>query len=140
MPDAVLALRPGATHPWPTPAESPRRVDVELDLQRLAELQDLLGKDLPEIVATLLAELRRALHDIDFALSRDDLPAAALAAHAARNSALMIDARPVLERLGELEAGARREDPAAALAANERLREAWPSLRRRLERAAAGAG
>ena len=112
-------------------------MDTELDLDRLAELQGLLGTELPEIVTTLMTELGRAFAGIDAALADGDLAAAALAAHAARNSALMIDARPVLGRLGELEASARRQDATATIAANEHLHEAWPALRRRLERAAA---
>jgi hypothetical protein len=115
-------------------------VSSELDLERLTELQGLLGTELPEIVKTLLSELHRAFADIDRALAHDELPAAALAAHAARNSALMIDARPVLGALAELEASARRQDAAATLAANQRLHEAWPALQRRLELAAAGPG
>jgi hypothetical protein len=113
-------------------------VGPEFDLERLAELQELLGRALPEIIATLLAELSRAFADIDTALSHDDLPAAALAAHAARNSALMIDARPLLDGLGELEACARRQDPNATRAVSERLHLAWPALRRQLELAASG--
>lgn len=112
----------------------------ELDLGRLAELPELLGTQLSEIVATLLAELDRALQDIDAALSNDDLGAVALAAHAARNSALMIDAQPLLARLGELESVARGRDMSSALAARQRLAEAWPPLRRRLELAAADPG
>lgn len=115
-------------------------VDAELDLGRLAELPGLLGTELPAIVATLLTELHRAFADIDDALARGDLTAAALAAHAARNSALMIDARPMLGRLSELEASARRQDAAATIAANEQLHEAWPALRRRLELAASPPG
>jgi hypothetical protein len=113
-------------------------MDSELDLERLAELQGVLGRGLPAIVATLLTELSGALADIDGALTRDDLAAAASAAHAARNSALMIDAQPLLGRLSELESGARRQDPGAARAANHRLHEAWPALRHRLELAAGG--
>jgi hypothetical protein len=111
-------------------------VGPELDLRRLTDLQELLGRDLSEIVGTLLTELSRAFADIDRALSHEDLPAAALAAHAARNSALMIDARPVLGRLRELEVSARLEDSEAAVSANQRLHEAWPALRDRLELAA----
>jgi hypothetical protein len=108
-------------------------VTSDLDLDRLAELQDLLGTELSEIVATLLNELGRALSDIDAALAGRDLNAAALAAHAARNSALMIDAQPLLARLGELEACARREDLTSALAAHQYVSDAWPPLRRSLE-------
>jgi hypothetical protein len=113
-------------------------VSSELDLGRLAELQDLLGAQLSEIVATLLNELGRALQDIDAALAGRDLDAVALGAHAARNSALMIDAQPLLARLGDLESCARRLDLTSALAAQQRVTEAWPPLRRRLELAVAG--
>jgi hypothetical protein len=113
-------------------------VNSDLDLGRLAELQDLLGTQLSEIVATLLNELSRAMRDIDAALAGRDLNAAALAAHAARNSALMIDAQPLLANLGELEACARREDLTSALAAQQCVTEAWPPLRRSLQLAAAG--
>jgi hypothetical protein len=112
-------------------------VTSDLDLARLAELQDLLGTQLSEIVATLLTELDRAVRDIGAALAGRDLNAAALAAHAARNSALMIDAQPLLGRLGELEACARRQDLTAALAAQQTVTEAWPPLRRSLELAVA---
>lgn len=109
----------------------------DLDLDRLAELQDLLGTELSEIVATLLNELGRALRDVDAALTGRDLNAAALAAHAARNSALMIDAQPLLAHLGELETCARRKDMTSALAAHQCVTEAWPPLRRSLELAVA---
>jgi hypothetical protein len=115
-------------------------VESELDLGRLAELQGLLGTQLSEIVTTLLNELGRALRDIDAALGERDLDAVAQAAHAARNSALMIDAQPFLARLGELEASARRLNLTSALAAQTRVTEAWPPLRRSLELAAAGDG
>ena len=108
-------------------------MDVELDLHRLAELQVLLGTELPEIVATLVSELTSALSGIDAGLGAGDLGAVALAAHAARNSALMIDARPMLGFLAELETSARQDEHEAASAANERLRASWPALRARLE-------
>jgi HPt (histidine-containing phosphotransfer) domain-containing protein len=112
-------------------------VDPELDLARLGELQELLGRDVSDIVAILVAELAGALETIAGALGHGDLDEAAQAAHSARNSALMIDARPMLASLAELEAGARRNDGPAALIAHRRLRELWPGLRRRLELAGA---
>lgn len=113
-------------------------MDCELDLERLAELQRLLGTDLPEIIATLVRELTGSLAATAQALGTGDLSGAALAVHAARNSALMIDAQPLLDRLGELETCARDGDLAGSIAAHERLLEVWPSLRRRLELAATG--
>jgi hypothetical protein len=115
-------------------------VSDELDLSRLAELQQLLDSGLPQIIGTLLNELDRALGAIGEALDDGDLAAAALAAHAARNSALMISARPLLAALEALEEGARRDDAQAARQAQCRVGEAWPPLRSQLERAAATGG
>lgn len=113
-------------------------VDPDLDLARLTELQELLGRRLPDIVETLVTELGSAFDTMNHALAAGDLQEVALAAHAARNSALMIDARPLLGQLGALETGARRNDVATAVAVHEQLLVAWASLRRRLELAAAG--
>jgi HPt (histidine-containing phosphotransfer) domain-containing protein len=109
----------------------------ELDLSRLAGLAKLLDSEQPQIVETLVDELTRALGAIDTALADADLSAAALAAHAARNSALMIDARPLLACLDALESSARRADPDGAREAQRRLEATWPPLRAQLHRAAA---
>ena len=99
----------------------------ELDLRRLTELQELLGTELPAIVETLVA-----------GLAQRDLGAVALAAHSARNSALIIDSQPLLSPLSQLESCARRSDLPTALSCHERLVEVWPPLRVQLERVAAG--
>lgn len=112
-------------------------VASELDLRRLVDLQKLLGQDLNEIVATLVWELDSALDATERALDAGDLAAAALAAHAARNSALMIDARSLLARLDELESGARHDDRGKAAAACRQLRTQWSLLRVRLKQAGA---
>jgi hypothetical protein len=111
-------------------------VNAELDLTRLAELEGELGVQLPEIVATLVRELDVAVADADAALAAGDLAAAGLAAHAGRNSALMIGARPVLDALEALETAAGRDDGPGAGAALTQLRSRWPDLRKRLQRAA----
>jgi HPt (histidine-containing phosphotransfer) domain-containing protein len=108
-------------------------VDPELDLQRLTELEQRLGTTLPDIVRTLVTELSNALSEIAAGLESDDLERVAAAAHAARNSALMIDAQPLLTHLAELETSARRGDAPPAAAANEQLLQVWPRLRRQLE-------
>ncbi|MGH2914830.1 MAG: Hpt domain-containing protein [Solirubrobacteraceae bacterium] len=108
----------------------------DLDLARLQELPGALGSTLPEIVSVLVSELSRALSDIDDAIAGEDLAAAAHAAHAARNSALMVDARPLLDRLAELERYARRGELPAAVTAHRALGQAWTPLRAGLERAA----
>jgi HPt (histidine-containing phosphotransfer) domain-containing protein len=111
--------------------------ELELDLARLLELRTLLDRELAEIVATLVSELSRAFDQMEQAMAKGDLGAAAHAAHAARNSALMIDAQPMLARLAELEASARRDDLPRSRQAHARLLELWPRLRERLSLAAA---
>lgn len=108
----------------------------ELDLNRLEQLQRQLGQSIAEIVATLEQELAVALESIATALAAANLSDAALAAHAARNSALMIEARPLLAALDRLEGCARHDDLAGAIAAQSRLLEDWPPLRSELQRAA----
>jgi hypothetical protein len=108
-------------------------VEAELDLRRLAELQERLGAELPEIVATLVEEITRAVSEIEAGIASGDLAGAALAAHAARNSALMLDARPMLDSLSEIESGARSHDVGLARSGLDGVRAAWPALRRRLE-------
>jgi hypothetical protein len=109
-------------------------MDGELDLGRLGELREMLEAELPEIVATLLAELDAAIGELQRATAAQDLAAAGLAAHAARNSALMIGARPLLEAWGEIETGAREGEPEAVRAGLARPRDCWPALRVELER------
>ena len=125
----------------PTDAEggaanpSPR----ELDLARLIDLERVLGSSLKEIIAGLIAELEGAVSEVEAAAAVDDLPRAAQAAHAGRNSALMLDARPTLDALATVESGARAGDRAAVGAGTHELGVAWPALRRRLQQAAAAA-
>jgi hypothetical protein len=111
-------------------------VTPELDVGRLSELQELLGTEVPAIVRTLVDELTTAVARIDEGLEVGDLSEVATAAHAGRNSALMIDAQPVLHELREIETCARKDEPEGARAARANLRRAWPRLRRQLERAA----
>ena len=73
------------------------------------------------------------------AVAVDDLAGAAQAAHAARNSALMLGARPTLDALAMVESRARAGDGAAVRAGTKDLDVVWPALRRRLEQAAANA-
>jgi hypothetical protein len=108
----------------------------ELDVGRITELQELLGADRESIVGTLMTELTTAVTRIDDGLESGDLGEVAAAAHAARNSALMIDAQPVLRVLKDLETYARNGRSDEAAAARGRLRRAWPRLRRQLQRAA----
>jgi HPt (histidine-containing phosphotransfer) domain-containing protein len=107
-------------------------VSGELDATRLPELRDALGTDVSEIINTLDNELARAIGQLEKGLEAGRLDAVAQAAHAARNSALMLDAQPLMHALRELETAARSEDLAGARGALPALREVWPALRRRL--------
>jgi HPt (histidine-containing phosphotransfer) domain-containing protein len=111
-------------------------VDSELDVSRLSELEELLGTERATIVRTLVTELTAAVGRIDAGLQSGDLTEVAAAAHAARNSALMIDAQPLLHVLRQLETCARHDEPEGAIAAQARLRGVWSRLRIRLELAA----
>jgi hypothetical protein len=108
-------------------------VQPELDLGRLAELEELLGRRVPEIVKTLASELTKAMAGIEAGVAADDLTAAALAVHEARNSALMLNAEPMLNALREIEAAAGVPDSARARAGLDALRPVWEALRIRLE-------
>ena len=108
-------------------------VEPEFDLRRLRELEASLDADLPAIITMLLAELTRALEQLRAAISAGDWPSAEQAAHAGRNSALMLDAGTLLGVLGEAERAARRADLPTARAAQDRLALVWPALRARLE-------
>ncbi len=105
----------------------------ELDLSRLAKLRELLDSELPQIVETLVEELTRALEGMRAALAGGDLAAAALAAHEARNSALMLNAEPMLNALREIEAAARVPDANRAQTGLGDLRPIWNALRARLD-------
>jgi len=108
-------------------------VTGELDLTRLAKLQPLLGSRLPEIVTGLVRELGVAIDELGRAVTAGDLDAAARAAHAARNSALMLDARPLLNALRELENAARAGRSDTVTTSLVGLREGWRKLLAGLE-------
>jgi HPt (histidine-containing phosphotransfer) domain-containing protein len=110
-------------------------VERDFDLRRLHELPELLGSELPVIVATLLTELTRTTDQVREAIGSSDWAAAAEAAHAARNSALMLDAGPLLETLARVELAAANADRAAAETARTQLEQTWPALRSGLEAA-----
>ncbi len=110
------------------------RVGDELDLTRLLELQRVLGSSMPELLGNLMTDMDRAVDDIDAGLAAGDSKAVALGAHAARNSALMLDARPMLAELAEIESAARAGNLRVAGDGVVRLHSSWPAVRARLER------
>lgn len=100
--------------------------------QRIRRALDALAAQLDqttgEVAETLHEELARALGEIDSGIAADDAAAVGRASHAARNSVLMLDDRPMLTELRNLEAGVARGDVAATNAARARVRERWERL------------
>jgi HPt (histidine-containing phosphotransfer) domain-containing protein len=109
-------------------------VGDELDLTRLLDLQRVLDTSLPEIVGKLVTDIERSVDEIEAGMTAGDSHAVAHGAHAARNSALMLDAQPMLDALAEIEAAARAGELRAAGDGIARLHSSWPVVRARLER------
>ena len=99
------------------------------DLQRIEELQTVLGADTETILASMLASMTKAIEQAQEAVGAGELGGATDPAHRARNDALMLGAQPLLAALTELEAATRDCDEARAAAAHERLGEVWPPTR-----------
>lgn len=111
---------------------------VELDLERVAKLERILGADLPEIVTSLLASMSAQIEQAERALAADRLHDVTQAAHGCRNDALMIGAQPMLSRLNELEVASRSDRLRETHVAMQRLLDVWPETRDELQRAVHG--
>ena len=112
---------------------------MELDLERIAKLESILGSDLPEILGSLVASMSARIEQAEQALADGRLQDVTQAAHGCRNDALMVEAQPMLAALNELEdasRGARLDDARAAM---QRLGDIWPETRDELQRAMHGA-
>ncbi|HEY3772986.1 MAG TPA: hypothetical protein VGL69_08340 [Solirubrobacteraceae bacterium] len=90
------------------------------DPARLRALAENLGQTPQAIAGTLYDELRAARAQIDAGLAGEDLVAVGDGAHAARNSALMVGAKPLLTELRALETAADAGELAAAREAQGR--------------------
>jgi hypothetical protein len=90
------------------------------DPARLAEIAEKLDQTPAAIAATLRDELLAARAQIDAGLAAEDMVAIGDGAHAARNSALMADATPLLAQLRALEIAADGGDLRAAREARAR--------------------
>jgi hypothetical protein len=100
----------------------------ELDLSRLEALGPELGQTGAQVAGTLSQELRRAFGDLDAALGAGDLEGAGRAVHAARNSALMIAAGPMLAGLRALDAALDAADLSGACEVRARLNDHWSAV------------
>jgi HPt (histidine-containing phosphotransfer) domain-containing protein len=110
-------------------------VSAYFDPARIAQLEQVLGSEASEMVASMLASLTRAIEQVEATVDAGELAAAVQAAHAARNDALMLGAQALQVALSELELAARDADGARTRDALERVRTVWPPTREELGRA-----
>jgi soluble cytochrome b562 len=115
-------------------------VNVELDLSRLDQVVEVLGSSMPEIVAGILTSLTEAIDGLNAHLDDGELELAAKAAHACRNDALLVGARPLLSVLNELEQAARHGRLEQARSATLELGDVWPPTQEALAEIARAAG
>jgi len=112
---------------------------IYFDLERIAELEDVMGAQAETIVASMLRNMTAAIDEVEAAFAAGDLDRATQAAHLCRNDALMLTARPLLDALTELESATREHDESRAREALEGLRAVWPTTREQLAEAARAA-
>jgi hypothetical protein len=105
------------------------------DLDRIAELQDVMGSEAGTIVASMLRNMTAAIGDVEAAFAAGDLDRATQAAHLCRNDALMLSAKPLLDALTALETATRDHDESRAREALDELRAVWPATRAQLAEA-----
>jgi hypothetical protein len=108
---------------------------VQLDAGRLRDLEVFNETELRDIGRGAILALAEQLDALDGALAEGNLPAAAEAAHRARNETQLVGARELSDALGSVEDAARGgRDPLAREAAAA-ARSLWPSTRKAIERA-----
>jgi hypothetical protein len=105
------------------------------DLERIAELQDVMRAQPGAIVASMLRNMTAAIDEVEAAFAAGDLDRATQAAHLCRNDALMLSAKPLLDALTALEAATRDHEESRAREALEGLRAVWPPTREQLAEA-----
>jgi HPt (histidine-containing phosphotransfer) domain-containing protein len=108
---------------------------VELDLERVAKLESILGSDLPDILSSLVASMAARIAQAEEALTDGRLQDLTQAAHGCRNDALMVGAQPMLGALNELEDASRADRLEDARGAMQRLLDVWPETRAELQQA-----
>jgi len=105
------------------------------DLDRIAELQDVMGARPGAIVASMLRNMTAAIDEVEAAFDAGELDRLTQAAHLCRNDALMLGAKPLLEALTALEAASRDHDESRTREALDGLRAVWPATREQLAHA-----
>ncbi len=100
-----------------------------IDLQRISELEDVMGAEGSAIVSSMLDNMTAAIDEVEHAMGDRDLDRTTSAAHRCRNDALMLGAGQLLAALTDLEVATRQGDLAGADAALEQVRWVWPPTR-----------
>ncbi|HEY1510289.1 MAG TPA: Hpt domain-containing protein [Solirubrobacteraceae bacterium] len=106
---------------------------VQLDLERVAKLEQILGSGLREIIESLIASISRQLELAERALAEDRLSDVTQPAHTGRNDALLVGAQPLLRHLTELEDASRTGRLEDAREALSQVCEVWPETREALQ-------
>ena len=108
---------------------------ADFDLERITELQEVMGADARTILVSMLASMTNAVDEVEAGLAAGDLDRVTQAAHRCRNDALMLGAKQLQEALTAIEAAARDHDGSRAREATSRLRAVWPATREQLAEA-----
>jgi HPt (histidine-containing phosphotransfer) domain-containing protein len=109
------------------------RTSEQLDVERIAGLQRVMGIGFGGLVESLVSSMEGAIDQLETALAGGGLEQATQAAHRCRNDALMIGASELLDALAYLESAARNGRLAVAKAAFSRVQSEWPKIREQLE-------
>jgi HPt (histidine-containing phosphotransfer) domain-containing protein len=107
-----------------------------IDLSRIDQLRAVLGEDLNGMLVELRESMEEAAAKIEAGLAGGELADVAMAAHGARNDALMLGARHLLPALEELEQTARRGALSEAQRAAALVQQELPPTLRELDRMA----
>jgi HPt (histidine-containing phosphotransfer) domain-containing protein len=109
-----------------------------VDLNRIDELRSVFGDDLRSMLVELRDNIKQSARQIEAGLVDGRLDEVAMAAHGARNDALMLGARHLLPALEELEQTARRGALSDAQRAAAQVQQKLPPTLRELDWMAAG--
>jgi HPt (histidine-containing phosphotransfer) domain-containing protein len=112
---------------------------VQLDAERLRDLQVFNQKELEDIGRRAIDAISQQLDELDRAVGGQDLAAAGEAAHRARNEALLLGARELAEAFQSVEDATRADLGSGAAEAAVAARALWPPTREAIARATYGA-
>jgi HPt (histidine-containing phosphotransfer) domain-containing protein len=112
---------------------------VQLDAERLRDLQIFSQNELEEIGRRAIDAISQQLEVLERAVAGQDFAAAGEAAHRARNETLLVGARELGETFQSVEDGARAGRESLVGDAVAAARALWPPTRDAIARATYGA-